>query len=97
MASRKPVTSAGVGNAVWPSVVSDIDFMVRECLALGRDEAARRIAVAVETAVSEARWQDAVDWQRVRLRAKRSGLDLPEPGIVGIIMPAPERPGRSRI
>ena len=67
MGSRRS-PAPGEAHALGPPAIPDIDRMVEECLALGPDDAACRIALAVKAAVSEGRWQDAVVWQRVRLR-----------------------------
>jgi hypothetical protein len=48
-----------------------IERLTRDCLAMSDVEAAARIDREVSAAIAASRWDDAVNWQRVRLRVKR--------------------------
>jgi len=48
-----------------------IERLTRDCLAMTDTAAAARIDREVAAAIESSRWEDAVKWQRVRLRVKR--------------------------
>lgn len=48
-----------------------IERLTDDCLAMSEREAAARIDREITMAIEASRWDDAIKWQRVRLRVKR--------------------------
>lgn len=48
-----------------------LDQITRDCIALRGTIADELIEREINTAIAESRWDDAIHWQRVRLRVKR--------------------------
>lgn len=78
VASQTP--SASYGRVAGPrpdDLAKDIERIVQANLAEPSDRAMTQIDSEIASAVREARWRDAVMWQRVRLRIRKAQLGQP--------------------